>query len=270
MHAWAPDGRLLATASQTALLRPLDPALVARSGPARRTDRRISEVGIATRCVGEDPYIGQTGGVEPELSVRHRPVQARGRERFELILRTPVATSSPGSGSTASPSTASPMRPASRSDGSIYQFFPNSTRHSRASAQDTDAIVAALGRAAEQFPSDDWQTDVDRLIDHLADLWRSEPGRRHVWLAMQSTALTRSLAAEQTTRIAEQIVPLVAWLMPEGSRRRARTVAAVVVQMCYSLLHFSVHDDRPHPATVRELKRALRSYLRAVALDAQG
>ena len=131
-------------------------------------------------------------------------------------------------------------------------------------------IVAALGRAAEQFPSDDWQTDVDRLIDHLADLWRSEPGRRHVWLAMQSTALTRSLAAEQTTRIAEQIVPLVAWLMPEGSRRRARTVAAVVVQMCYSLLHFSVHDDRPHPATVRELKRALRSYLRAVALDAQG
>ena len=32
----------------------------------------------------------------------------------------------------------------------------------------------------------------------------------------------------------------------------------------------SVHDDRPHPATVRELKRALRSYLRAVALDAQG
>ena len=84
------------------------------------------------------------------------------------------------------------------------------------------------------------------------------------------TELTRSLAAEQTTRIAEQIVPLVAWLMPEGSRRRARTVAAVVVQMCYSLLHFSVHDDRPHPATVRELKRALRSYLRAVALDAQG
>lgn len=36
VHAWAPDGRLLATASQTALLRPLDPALVAafRAGPS--------------------------------------------------------------------------------------------------------------------------------------------------------------------------------------------------------------------------------------------
>ena len=39
------------------------------------------------------------------------------------------------------------------------------------------------------------------------------------------------------------------------------------MQMCYSLLHFSVRDDRPHPSAVRELKRALRSYLRAVALD---
>ncbi len=155
--------------------------------------------------------------------------------------------------------------------GSVYQFFPN--KHAlicELSSQDTDALVAALGRSAEQFPSDDWQADVDRLIDHLADLWRSEPGRRHVWLAMQSTALTRSLATEQTARITREIVPLVAWLLAPGSRRRARTVAEVVVQMCFSLLHFSVHDDRPHPATVRELKRALRSYLRAVALDAQG
>lgn len=207
--------------------------------------------------------------MEPELSVRHRPVQARGRERFELILRTghDQLARVGVDGFTFDGLADAAGIPI----GSIYQFFPNKhTLICELSAQDTDAIVAALGRAAEQFPSDDWQTDVDRLIDHLADLWRSEPGRRHVWLAMQSTALTRSLAAEQTTRIAEQIVPLVAWLMPEGSRRRARTVAAVVVQMCYSLLHFSVHDDRPHPATVRELKRALRSYLRAVALDAQG
>ena len=146
--------------------------------------------------------------MEPELSVRHRPVQARGRERFELILRTgrDQLARVGVDGFTFDGLADAAGIPI----GSIYQFFPN--KHAlicELSAQDTDAIVAALGRAAEQFPSDDWQTDVDRLIDHLADLWRSEPGRRHVWLAMQSTALTRSLAAEQTTRIAEQIVPLV-------------------------------------------------------------
>lgn len=210
-----------------------------------------------------------SGTAEPELSVRHRPVQARGRERFDLILRTgrEQLAQVGVDGFTFDGLAAAAGIPI----GSVYQFFPN--KHAlicELSSQDTDALVAALGRSAEQFPSDDWQSDVDRLIDHLADLWRSEPGRRHVWLAMQSTALTRSLATEQTARITSEIVPLVAWLLPPGSQRRARTVAEVVVQMCFSLLHFSVHDDRPHPATVRELKRALRSYLRAVALDAQG
>lgn len=196
-------------------------------------------------------------------------MQERGRTRFDLILRTGRAQLADVGidGFTFDGLAASAGIPV----GSIYQYFPN--KHAlvcELSAQDTDAIVEALGRSAAQFPSDDWQVDVDRLIDRLADLYRSDPGRRHVWLAMQSTAPTRSLAAEQTSLIAEQIVPLVAWLLPDGDRKRARTVAEVVVQMCFSLLHFSVHDDRPHPATVRELKRALRSYLRAVALDAQG
>ncbi len=204
---------------------------------------------------------------EPELTVRHRPVQARGRERFELILRTGrTQLAAVGvDGFTFEGVAAAARIPI----GSVYQFFPN--KHAlicELSARDTEALAEELARAAEQFPSDDWQGDVDRLIDQLADLWRSEPGRRHVWLAMQSTSLTRSLAAEQTARITDHVIPLVAWLLPPSSGRRARTVAEVVVQMCYSLLHFSVHDDRPHPSTVRELKRALRSYLRAVALDA--
>jgi AcrR family transcriptional regulator len=206
---------------------------------------------------------------DSELSLRRRPVQARGRQRFELILRTGrLQLAEVGvDGFTFEGVAAAAGIPI----GSIYQFFPN--KHAlicELSARDTDALAAELAEAAQAFPSDDWQSDVDRLIDQLADLWRSEPGRRHVWLAMQSTALTRSLAAEQTSRLTDQVVPLVAWLLPAGSGRRTRTVAEVVVQMCFSLLHFSVHDDRPHPATVRELKRALRSYLRAVALDTAG
>lgn len=205
---------------------------------------------------------------DPELSVRHRPVQERGRERFELILRTgrEQLADVGVDGFTFEGVAAAAGIPI----GSIYQFFPN--KHAlicELSEQDTAALADQLAKAAEQFPSDDWQADVDRLIDQLANMWRSEPGRRHVWLAMQSTGATRSLAAEQTRRVTAQIVPLVAWLFPEGSTRRVQTVADVVVQMCYSLLHFSVHDDRPHPAAVRELKRALRSYLRAVALDAR-
>ena len=43
------------------------------------------------------------------------------------------------------------------------------------------------------------------------------------------------------------------------------TICEVVVEMSQSLLHFSVSDGEPNPATVRELKRMLRAYLRAVS-----
>ena len=152
--------------------------------------------------------------------------------------------------------------------GSVYQFFPN--KHalvSELSAQDTQAIASEIREAASRFPSEDWQDSTDDLIDNLADLWRRDPTRRFVWLAMQSTGATRALLAEQTQQITAEVVPLISALVPAKSGRLARTVSEVVVQMCQSLLHFSVHDDHPHPAAVRELKRALRSYLRAVALD---
>jgi AcrR family transcriptional regulator len=201
-----------------------------------------------------------------DLELRRRPVQERGRRRFAQILdagRSQLATVGVDGFTLEHVAEAAEVP-----IGSVYQFFPNKQALiAELSAQDTEAIATELEQAATRFPAEDWQTNVDRLIDDLADMWRRDPSRRHVWLAMQSTAATRSLAAEQTSQVVDEVVPLVTPLMPRRGGRDVRVVAEVVVQMCYSLLHFSVHDDRPHRNTVRELKRALRSYLRAVALD---
>jgi AcrR family transcriptional regulator len=200
-----------------------------------------------------------------DLELRRRPVQERGRRRFAQILdagRSQLAEVGVDGFTLEHVAEAADVP-----IGSVYQFFPN--KHAliaELSAQDTEAIASELQQAAIRFPAEDWQANVDRLIDDLADMWRRDPSRRHVWLAMQSTAATRSRAAEQTSQVVDEVVPLVTPLMPHQAGREVRVVAEVVVQMCYSLLHFSVHDDRPHRTTVRELKRALRSYLRAVAL----
>jgi AcrR family transcriptional regulator len=210
--------------------------------------------------------VGMSG---PDLRVRKRPVQERGRRRFAEILDSARALLAEEGldGFTL-------QGVASRANipiGSVYQFFPNKyALIAELSAHDTEAIAAGLREFADAFPSEQWQSEVDHLIDALAALWRRDPTRRHVWLAMQSTAATRSLQAEQTKAVTDEVVPLITNLLPEGSTRRARTVAEVVVQMAFSLLHFSVRDDTPHPSAVRELKRALRSYLRAVLLDASG
>jgi len=206
---------------------------------------------------------------EIDLSVRKRPVQARGRRRFDEILDSARAllVEAGVDGFTLEQVALGAGVPI----GSVYQFFPN--KHAvivELSARDTEALAREIGEGAPGFPSDEWQLNTNELIDSLAELWRADPSRRHVWLAMQSTGATRSLLAEQTKAVTDEVVPLVSQLLPPGSGRRVRTVAEVVVQMCFSLLHFSVRDDRPHPSAVRELKRALRSYLRAVALDAAG
>lgn len=203
----------------------------------------------------------------PDLRVRKRPVQERGRRRFSEILANARALLAEEGldGFTLEAVAAHADIPI----GSIYQFFPNKyALIAELSANDTEAIATELREFADAFPSEQWQSEVDHLIDLVAALWRRDTTRRHVWLAMQSTAATRSLQAEQTRAVTDEVVPLITTLLPAGSSRRVRTVAEVVVQMAYSLLHFSVRDDTPHPSAVRELKRALRSYLRAVLLDA--
>ena len=202
----------------------------------------------------------------PDLAVRRRPVQERGRKRFELILTS--ARSKLAEVGLDGFTLESVANAAGVPIGSVYQFFPN--KHAliaELSRQDTEALASELKVAADGFDTAAWQEGTDHVVDGVAELWRTDPTRRHVWLAMQSTAATRSLLAEQTKAVTDEVVPLVRPLLPHGSTRQTRTVAEVVVQMCYSLLHFSVRDDRPHEDAVTELKRALRSYLRAVALD---
>lgn len=200
-----------------------------------------------------------------DLSLRHRPVLERGRRRFELILRSGrEVLLRDGVDALSCVDVADH---AGIPVGSVYQFFPNKyALVAELAEEDTVALESSLDRYGTNFPAEDWQRAVDGLIDHLASEWRDDPSRRAVWLAMQSTGPTRARAAQHSRRVTAHVAALLEPLTVGMSTTRRTTVAEVVVEMCHSLLHFSVHDGQPHPATVRELKRALRSYLRAVAL----
>lgn len=214
---------------------------------------------------GGQPSTAPLGPVD--LALRHRPVLERGRRRFEVILRSGrEVLLRDGVDALSCVDVADH---AGIPVGSVYQFFPNKyALVAELAEEDTVALEASLDRYATNFPAEDWQRAVDGLIDHLANEWRDDPSRRAVWLAMQSTGPTRALAAKHSRRVTSHVAALLEPLTVGMPAARRTTVAEVVVEMCHSLLHFSVHDGQPHPAPVRELKRALRSYLRAVALGA--
>jgi AcrR family transcriptional regulator len=202
----------------------------------------------------------------PDLEVRHRPVQRRGRLRFDAIL---VAARSLLSERGLEGFTVEDV--ATRAGipvGSIYQFFPNKFAIvAELDARDTEALVDDLLAAAGRFPTDDWQRETDRIIDLIATHWVDDPSRRAVWLAMRSTAATRPLAAAHARALVRTLLPVIRELTGGLDEEQRVTVTEVVVEMCQSLLHFSVSGGEPNPATVTELKRMLRAYLRAVALD---
>lgn len=215
-------------------------------------------------------------GADPtprDLEVRRRPVQQRGIARFEAILaaaRTMLAGDGV-QGFTIEDVAAQAAIPV----GSVYQFFPNKLAIVvELDARDTEALVRDVIASAGRFPTEDWQRETDRLIDLIAAHWVDDPSRRSVWLAMRSTAATRALAAAHTQILVTTLLPIIAELAGGLDDDARTTVTEVVVEMTQALLHLSVSrsgstvGDQPDPATVRELKRMLRAYLRAVALEA--
>jgi AcrR family transcriptional regulator len=201
----------------------------------------------------------------PDLSVRHRPVQERGRVRFDAILAAArdLLAESGVEGFTIEDVAARAQIPV----GSMYQFFPNKFAIvAELDRRDTESLIEDLTASAGHFDlGGDWQAATNDLIDLVAEHWVRDPSRRAVWLAMRSTAATRSLAAEHSRALVTMLLPLIGRLTEDLNHEEQVTVCEVVVEIAQSLLHFSVSDGTPNPATVQELKRMLRAYLRAVS-----
>ncbi|RPA58320.1 TetR/AcrR family transcriptional regulator [Gordonia oryzae] len=145
--------------------------------------------------------------------------------------------------------------------GTLYQYFANKyVIVCELDRLDTVAVREELTAFASEVPSLEWPVLLEKFLDHLAALWRDDPSRRAVWLAVQSTPATRATASQNERVLADQVSRLIAPLTP-SQRARREMMSQVLVHTAYSLLSFSVQDGHNHPETVTELKRMLAGYL---------
>ena len=96
---------------------------------------------------------------------------------------------------------------------------------------------------------------------HVAALWVSDPSRRAVWHAVQSTPATRATAAVTERELAAEIAYVLGPLTPGTPRERRTIMAEVILHVAYSMLNFSIRDGQSHAEAVVELKRLLAAYL---------
>jgi AcrR family transcriptional regulator len=196
------------------------------------------------------------------LEPRRRPTQERSQKKFDLLLQ--VSRELLLEVGFEAFTCEEVARRAELPIGTLYQFFANKyvivceldRVHSVAVHQEIAALAAEL-------PTLDWLRLLDRLIDHMADLWREDPSRRAVWHAVQSTPSTRATAAVTERELAAEVARVLAPLTPGTQRERRRIVAEVLVHVTYSMLNFSIRDGQEHAEAVIELKRLLASYLLA-------
>ena len=195
-----------------------------------------------------------------EFLPRRRPSQERSRRRFDEILRAARALLvEVGFESFTSEQVA--LR-AGVPIGSLYQFFGNKYAViCELDRLDTADVQSELDKFAAEIPTLDWAQLMDRLLDHLAGLWRTDPSRRAVWLAMQATPPTRVIAAEHERALAEQVTKVLAPLTPGSKIGDRQTIAEVLVHVTYSMLNFSIRDGQSHPDAVVQLKTLLTGYL---------
>ena len=146
--------------------------------------------------------------------------------------------------------------------GTLYQFFQNKyVIVCELDRVDAVGVRQELEQFAQEIPSLDWLKFLDKLIDHVAALWVSDPSRRAVWHAVQSTPATRATAAVTERELAAEIAYVLGPLTPGTPRERRTIMAEVILHVAYSMLNFSIRDGQNHSEAVDELKRLLAAYL---------
>ncbi|QBJ95108.1 TetR/AcrR family transcriptional regulator [Rhodococcus sp. ABRD24] len=203
-----------------------------------------------------------------ELMPRRRPTQERSRRKFEALLASSrellvdVGFES-----------FTCEEVATRADvpiGTLYQFFANKyVIVCELNRQDLVGVQQELAAFNGEVPSLNWLRFLNKFVDHMAGLWTSDPSRREVWLAMQSTPSTRATGVIHEKQFAEQVARMLAPLTPHTPHERRTMMAEVLVHVVYSMLNFSVQDGQSHEDAVAELKRLMVAYLLVAEKEAR-
>ncbi|WP_370654935.1 TetR/AcrR family transcriptional regulator [Prescottella sp. R16] len=195
-----------------------------------------------------------------ELVPRRRPTQERSRRKFDALL-----TASRDLLVDVGFESFTCEEVAARAEvpiGTLYQFFANKyVIVCELNRQDLVGVQQELETFSGEVPSIDWLRFLNKFVDHMAGLWTSDPSRREVWLAMQSTPSTRATGMIHEKQFAEQVALMLAPLTPHTPRERRTLMAEVLVHVVYSMLNFSVQDGQSHADAVAELKRLMGAYL---------
>jgi AcrR family transcriptional regulator len=212
---------------------------------------------------------GQPARVRPvarpvQLRPRREPLQARARARQERILDATVQLLAERG--VEALTTAAIARRARVPIGSVYDYFPSKDAILAELADRTKqrvdaALAASFGRDLGRLP---WRKALERALDVAVESYRGDEAYVTVWRATRGSAVFRAVAAASDERLARALERLPPIIERVGAAR-APIAARTAIRMAHVFLDWILEtpDPRRIPPIVREMKRALTTYLAA-------
>lgn len=199
-----------------------------------------------------------------EITPRRAPQQARSKERVDRILDAAAQLLAEEGYNAVK--TNNIARRAGVSIGSVYQFYPNRFAIFHALAERyrgriSEVLAQYIGPGAAHLP---WEDALDKTIDALAELWRTEWNFFAVWMAIQNTAELRSPDDEFKDRVlGEYLLPFYVRILPKTPEPRLPKIAGIVFDLFSLLLHSSMRNGgRQDADLVEELRFVVKGYLK--------
>jgi AcrR family transcriptional regulator len=191
--------------------------------------------------------------------------QERGQRRIETILDAASAVFSESGYDAAT--TNGIAAAAGISPGSLYQFFPNKQAIADALIERYVTQLRTLNRQSQDPRLEQLAVEqrIDRIVDAVVDFNRAHPA---VNALLAGAAISPELAATTGAlqdELCSRLEPLVAAAAPGLAPRQQHRCAEMTTQIIKAVMPMVLSaSPRERPAVVRELKRALLSYLTAL------
>lgn len=189
---------------------------------------------------------------------RRRPVQARSRERVELILSKARELIGERGNDAVS------MREIASAAGvpisSVYQYFPDKSALLLSIMEEYyDRIHGALREALDPVQTlDELGAALQRAQRRYVDFFRSDPGLINLWAGLQADPQLVRQDIEDSYRNAEYCVKRIRPLLPNVPRAELRSFALFFMHTLGALMRFVMQiEDRDGRAILRESSRLI-------------
>lgn len=201
---------------------------------------------------------------------RRAPVQERSRERVEHLLA--VTRRLVGQRGNDAVSMREIAAEAGVPISSVYQYYPDKTALLRAIiVQYLDEIRTRLARALGGVATlDDLVDAIDRLIDDLLAMFRSDRDLAPIWTSVLANAVLREHDMKDTREIAEGLAAVLRPLVPAADPSEVLDVALYLAHIVFYALRVAHHAPRDDAQRiVREQKRLIALRLTSLAGSAR-